>query len=111
MELLRDRFRIYERVSRPDLGEHTLHQKVASFGTFGRIVIGSANLDAQSMVHNGEAVAVIQDEQLRDAFDEMVTTDMGADCARRVSRAQLDSASVGRRIQLFTAGELAWYWL
>lgn len=106
-----DRFRLYERKPRPDLGEQMLHQKVASFGSHGPMVIGSANLDAQSFVHNGEAVIVVQDVALRKAFDAMVAIDLDPDRVRRISRRELNSPSVIERIRQFSAGELAWYWL
>jgi cardiolipin synthase len=106
-----DQFVLYERKPRPDIGEQMLHQKVASFGTHGPMVIGSANLDAQSFVHNGEAVVVVQDEQLRKDFDAMVAQDIDPDRARRILRSELHAPSVMERLRQFTAGELAWYWL
>lgn len=106
-----DRFNLYERKPRPDLGERMLHQKVASFGTHGPMVIGSANLDAQSFVHNGEAVVVVQDAELRRAFDAMVAVDLDPKSARRVPRDDLNHPSVLDRIKQFSAGKLAWYWL
>ncbi len=106
-----DRFRLYERIPRPDIGEGMLHQKVASFGTSGPMLIGSANLDAQSFVHNGEAVIVVQDRKLRTAFDKMVETDLAPDRARRISSEELHSPTIMQRLRQFSAGELAWYWL
>lgn len=106
-----DRFRLYERIPRPDLGEQMLHQKVASFGSFGPMVIGSANLDAQSFVHNGEAVVVVQDVQLRSDFDAMVKSDLAPDRARRISADELHNPTLLERLRQFSAGELAWYWL
>jgi phosphatidylserine/phosphatidylglycerophosphate/cardiolipin synthase-like enzyme len=106
-----DRFVLYERIPRPDLGEQMLHQKVASFGVFGPMVIGSANLDAQSFVHNGEAVIVVQDRALRADFDDMVKTDLRPGRARRITREELNSPSMIERLRQFSAGKLAWYWL
>jgi phosphatidylserine/phosphatidylglycerophosphate/cardiolipin synthase-like enzyme len=106
-----DSFVLYERKPRPDLGEQMLHQKVASFGTHGPMVIGSANLDAQSFVHNGEAVVVVQDAELRKDFDAMVAKDIDPARARRIPRSELNAPSVVERLRQFSAGELAWYWL
>ncbi len=106
-----DRFVLYERIARPDLGESMLHQKVASFGSFGPMVIGSANLDAQSFEHNGEAVIVVQEGELRSAFDEMVKTDLKPDRARRITSKELHNPSLTERLRQFSAGEFAWYWL
>ncbi len=106
-----DRFVLYERKPRPDLGEQMLHQKVASFGTHGPMAIGSANLDAQSFVHNGEAVVVVQDEKLRKDFDAMVAVDIDPSRARRIPRSELNAPSMLERLRQFSAGELAWYWL
>jgi len=62
---------LYQRIARPDLGEVMLHCKVASFGTRGPVVIGSANLDAQSSDHNSESMLVIDDPEIRAQFDAM----------------------------------------
>ncbi len=106
-----DKFRLYERIPRPDIGEQMLHQKVASFGAFGPMIIGSANLDAQSFVHNGEAVIVVQDKQLRTAFDAMVKNDIAPDRARRITAKELHNPTFVERMRQFSAGEFAWYWL
>lgn len=111
MKAAGERFRLLERIRRPDLGENMLHQKVASFGRYGPVVVGSANLDAQSFVHNGEVLAVIDDPAFRRRFDEMVAADTAADRARLVDRATLETAPVLERMRSFAAHELAWYWL
>ena len=105
------RLELLERKPRPDLGENTLHHKVASFGRDGPVVVGSANLDAQSFVHNGEVLAIINDPALRRAFDAMVATDTGPARAAVVTRRELESAPVVERLRSFASHELAWYWL
>lgn len=112
-ELMKEgaRFRLLERVRRPDLGENMLHHKVASFGLSGPVVVGSANLDAQSFVHNGEVLAIIDDPEFRRRFDDMVATDTAPDRARPIDHADLDSAPVLERMRSFAAHEFAWYWL
>ena len=109
--MVNERFRLLERKAREDLGEVMLHHKVASFGDNGPVVIGSANLDAQSFVHNGEAVVVIDDLAFRKQFDVMAETDSAEDRATLVTREVLESAPVAERLRSFAAGELAWYWL
>ena len=106
-----ERFRYYERIPRPDIGEVMLHHKVASFGKSGPVIIGSPNLDAQSFVHNGEALAVIENAVFRKLFDQMAAVDIAGDRARAIGRADLESVSLAARLRSFVAGELAWYWL
>ncbi len=106
-----NRFRLFERIPRPDLGEVMLHHKLGTFGYHGPVIIGSANLDAQSFVHNGEAVVVIDDPSLRRQFDEMAILDRSPDRARLITRDELESASMLERMRSFAAGKFAWYWL
>ena len=56
-----DNFHLYEWNAQPGKGLETLHHKVASFGKSGPVVIGSFNLDAQSIFHNTESVILIDD--------------------------------------------------
>jgi phosphatidylserine/phosphatidylglycerophosphate/cardiolipin synthase-like enzyme len=63
---------------RPTPGRTTLHSKVASFGTCGPVVIGSANLDGLSSLHNSESVVLIDDPTLRAEFDAMFAADLAA---------------------------------
>ncbi len=88
-----------------------LHHKLGTFGYHGPVIIGSANLDAQSFVHNGEAVVVIDDPSLRRQFDEMAILDRASDRARQITRAELESVSMLERMRSFAAGKFAWYWL
>ena len=102
---------LFERRPRPDLGETTLHSKVASFGTCGPVIIGSANLDAQSAEHNSEDVVVIDDPALRHAFDAMYDTDIAADRAQRITLARFRELSVLDWIKATWAFVLGDYWL
>jgi cardiolipin synthase len=102
---------LYQRIARPDLGEVMIHCKVASFGTRGPVVIGSANLDAQSGEHNSEGVLVIEDVQLRAAFDAMFETDYAPDRAARVTLDALDQDSTWRRLRHWAVAKVGWSWL
>lgn len=63
---------------RPSAGRTTLHSKVASFGACGPVVVGSANLDGLSSLHNSESVVLIDDPAFRAAFDAMFEADLAA---------------------------------
>jgi phosphatidylserine/phosphatidylglycerophosphate/cardiolipin synthase-like enzyme len=102
---------LYQRVARPDLGEIMIHCKVASFGTRGPVVIGSANLDAQSGEHNSEAVLVIEDADLRAKFDAMFDQDFGPDRATRVTRDMLEHDSTWTRFRQWAVFNLGKSWL
>ncbi len=102
---------LYQRIARPDLGEVMIHCKVASFGTRGPVVIGSANLDAQSGEHNSEGVLVIEDAQLRAAFDAMFEADYAPDRAARVTLDALDNDSTWRRLRHWAVAKVGWSWL
>jgi len=102
---------LFERRPRPDLGESTLHSKVASFGTCGPVVIGSFNLDAQSALHNSEDVVVIEDDGLRAEFDAMYELDVRADRASRVTLDLYRQQSVLAWLKTTWAIILADYWL
>ena len=106
-----ERFRLYERLARPELGESMLHHKVASFGTHGPIIVGSANLDAPNMKNNAEALALIQDAKLRAEFDEMVAADLAPDRAAPINRRALEDTDFVKRVRVFVRGKQAWYWL
>ena len=102
---------LYQRVARPDLGEVMIHCKVASFGTRGPVVIGSANLDAQSGEHNSEAILVIDDPALRQRFDAMFEQDFAPDRATRVTRDMLAQDSTWRRFRQWAVFNLGKSWL
>jgi phosphatidylserine/phosphatidylglycerophosphate/cardiolipin synthase-like enzyme len=102
---------LYQRVARPDLGEVMIHCKVASFGTRGPVVIGSANLDAQSGEHNSEAVLVIYDPALRQRFDAMFEQDYAPDRATRVTRDMLEHDSTWRQFRHWAVFNLGKNWL
>jgi len=92
-------------------GEATLHSKVASFGTCGPVIIGSANLDAQSSEHNSESVVMITDPGLRVAFDAMFDDDLSRDSVDRVYRAELERQGFWQRLKQRGVYRLGWYWL
>ncbi|MEO8553592.1 MAG: phosphatidylserine/phosphatidylglycerophosphate/cardiolipin synthase family protein [Kofleriaceae bacterium] len=102
---------LYQRVARPDLGEVMVHCKVASFGTHGPVVIGSANLDAQSGEHNSEAVLVIEDPTLRHQFDAMFDQDYAPDRATRVTLEMLQQDSTWTRFRQWAVWNLGRSWL
>jgi phosphatidylserine/phosphatidylglycerophosphate/cardiolipin synthase-like enzyme len=102
---------LYQRIARPDLGEVMVHCKVASFGTRGPVVIGSANLDGQSGEHNSEGVLVIEDETLRREFDEMFDHDYAPDRAKRVTREMLQQDSTWTRFHQWAVWTLGGSWL
>lgn len=102
---------LFERRARPDLGESTLHSKIASFGTRGPVIVGSANLDAQSSEHNSESVALIYDPELRRAFDAMFEQDMAADRADRITMDVIRRTSTWAWVKQWALYNLAWYWL
>jgi cardiolipin synthase len=102
---------LFERIARPDLGEVMIHCKVASFGTLGPVIVGSANLDAQSGEHNSEGVLVIDDPQLRKQIDAMFDADYGADRATRITQATYEHDSSWAQVRQWAVWQLAWYWL
>ncbi|MEO6772351.1 MAG: phosphatidylserine/phosphatidylglycerophosphate/cardiolipin synthase family protein [Kofleriaceae bacterium] len=102
---------LYQRIARPDLGEVMVHCKVASFGTRGPVVIGSANLDAQSGEFNSESVLVIDDRALRQRFDAMFEQDFAADRATRVTRDLLEHDSTWTRFREWAVFNLGKSWL
>lgn len=66
----------YEFRGNPDAGFNAMHQKVASFGEHGPYIVGSSNLDEQSLHFNKEVVALIYDGQGRREFDAMWERDV-----------------------------------
>lgn len=102
---------LFERVPRPDLGEGTLHSKVASFGVRGPVIVGSANLDAQSSEHNTESVLLIYDDALRQRFDAMYDQDMASDRATRITREVIYRDSAWERVRQWSLYAVLWYWL
>ena len=92
-------------------GLGTLHSKVASFGTCGPVIVGSANLDAQSSEHNSESVVMIRDPQVRTAFDRMFGEDLSPERVDRITRAELERQGLLQRLKQFVVCRLGWYWL
>ncbi len=66
----------YEFRGNPDAGFNAMHQKVASFGEHGPYIVGSSNLDEQSLHFNKEVVALIYDGIGRQEFDAMWERDV-----------------------------------
>lgn len=71
-----ENFSFYEYRGSALAGTNCMHQKVASFGDHGPYIIGSSNLDEQSLHFNKEVVALIYDAQGRKKFDEMWERDV-----------------------------------
>jgi cardiolipin synthase A/B len=102
---------LFERLVRSDIGEGTLHSKVASFGTTGPIIVGSANLDAQSALHNSEGVLLVYDPAARAAFDAMFNADVSGDRASRVTIETVGQDSEWDRFRQWAADHVGWYWM
>ncbi len=92
-------------------GEGTLHSKVASFGTCGPVIVGSANLDAQSSEHNSESVVLVRDPELRRAFDAMFDADLSPDSVDRVYLREIERQGFWQRLKQRGVYRLGWYWL
>jgi phosphatidylserine/phosphatidylglycerophosphate/cardiolipin synthase-like enzyme len=66
-----ENFRFFQYVGNRDNGHNAMHQKYASFGKDGPFLIGSSNLDEQSLHYNREIVALVFDARRRAEFDRM----------------------------------------
>jgi phosphatidylserine/phosphatidylglycerophosphate/cardiolipin synthase-like enzyme len=104
-------FHLYERTPDPINGLLVMHQKVASFGVGGPVIVGSTNLDAQSLIHNTESVVVVDDTDFRLRFDDMLATDLKDNHVRPVTMEQLEAQGIMEKIRGFLLVEVAWYWL
>lgn len=102
---------LYEWLPQPEEGWFTLHSKQAAFGSCGPVIVGSANLDAQSSEHNSESVVVVRDAQLRADFDQMFEADLGEGRVARVDPAELGRVGPIERLKELTIYTLMWYWL
>jgi phosphatidylserine/phosphatidylglycerophosphate/cardiolipin synthase-like enzyme len=102
---------LFERLERADIGELTLHSKVASFGTCGPVIVGSANLDGQSSEHNTESVVLVDDPALRRDFDQMFETDIGPDRATRITMDLFKKSSAWDWLRQTGVYYLGSYWL
>jgi len=71
----------------PQPGRHTFHSKIASFGTCGPVIVGSANLDGLSSLHNSESVLLVRDAGLRAEMDAVFEADLAA--SRRLTADEL----------------------
>ncbi len=103
--------RLYEWRPQPELGRFTLHSKVASFGSCGPMIIGSANLDGLSSEHNSESVVLIDDPALRARFDAMMAADLAPGCVDRFTAEEAEDRpwllGLWRRL-IYNVG---WTWL
>ncbi len=92
-----------------DTGLGTLHSKVASFGTCGPVIIGSANLDGLSSEHNTESVVLIYDPVIRAQFDAMFDSDLQT--CERVTAEEVDESPWFTRLWRRSILRVGWYWL
>ena len=106
-----DQFYLYEWIPRPRAGEQTMHQKLASFGHNGPVIIGSFNLDAQSAIHNTESVVLIDDLALRQEIDQLTDTYLSPLYSKQILRNDLETQPILNQIHSFLTHEFAWYWL
>ena len=70
--------KIYEWHGNDELtGVNYIHQKVSSFGddSCDPFIVGSANMDSASLIHNGEGILLIQDKVVKKQFDSMFAND------------------------------------
>ncbi|MET0534122.1 MAG: phospholipase D-like domain-containing protein, partial [Steroidobacter sp.] len=90
-----------------ELKDALLHAKsVVIDGTVS--IIGSANLDMRSFLHNDEANAIVISRDFGQRMDEVFTKDQRA--SRPVDLARWEKRSVWRRMKEFTVGLFS-YWL
>ena len=75
------------------------------------MIVGSANLDAQSSEHNSESVVAVRDAQLRADFDQMFDADLRDGRVARVDPAELGHVGPIERIKELTIYTFMWYWL
>ena len=99
---------LFEWLPRPDQGLSTLHSKVASFGTCGPIIVGSANMDGLSSEHNSESVLVVEDAALRQRFDRMFDADIAQGSAQRVTEGTI--GGTGPLVRWTQRGVYRWGW-
>ena len=71
-----EKFTFYEFTGNPLSGHNAMHQKIACFGDHGPCIVGSSNLDEQSLKYNREVVALIYGGQFRQSFDAMWQRDV-----------------------------------
>jgi phosphatidylserine/phosphatidylglycerophosphate/cardiolipin synthase-like enzyme len=102
---------LFEWLPRPEVGLVTLHSKVASFGTCGPVVVGSANMDGMSSEHNSESVVVVEDAALRKRFDEMFEADIDKDAAQRVTEGTIGRTGPVARWAQRGVYRWGWTWL
>ncbi len=106
-----ENFQLYEWKSRPEEGEATMHQKVASFGHYGPVIIGSFNLDAQSAIHNTESVVLIHEPGFRQEFDVLTKSYLSPSYSKQILKNDLETQPILNQIHSFITHEFAWYWL
>ncbi|MCB9797108.1 MAG: phosphatidylserine/phosphatidylglycerophosphate/cardiolipin synthase family protein [Alphaproteobacteria bacterium] len=98
---------------RPDeaAGLNTLHSKQASFGTCGPVIVGSANLDAQSSEHNSESIVILRDPAFRAEFDAMIQADLSEGRSVRLDLDEVNRPGPWRRFKEAIVYTTLWYWL
>ncbi len=93
----------------PQEGRFTLHSKIASFGTCGPVIVGSANLDGLSSLHNSESVLLVHDAGLRAEMDATFDADLAA--SERISAQHLAETPTLERWSRIGVYWLGWRFL
>jgi cardiolipin synthase len=96
---------------KPRPGFQTLHSKVATFGHCGPVIVGSANLDGLSALHNSEAVVAIEDPGLREELEAALLADMAEERADPATDAAWEEKLFLARWWASTVYAVGWYWL
>lgn len=102
---------LYEWRPQEDQGWFTFHAKQAAFGVCGPVIVGSANLDAQSSEHNTESVVAIRDPRLRAEFDAMFDQDLAAGRVKRLDAEDLERPGFIERVRQGMVYTFFWYML
>lgn len=100
---------LYEWRAREAEGGYTFHAKQAAFGDCGPVIVGSANLDAQSSEHNSESVVAIRDPALRAEFDAMFAADLAEGRVTRLDPEALLHPGWAERVRQAMVYSLFWY--
>ncbi|MCB9744914.1 MAG: phosphatidylserine/phosphatidylglycerophosphate/cardiolipin synthase family protein [Alphaproteobacteria bacterium] len=94
-----------------EAGLFTLHSKQASFGACGPVIVGSANLDAQSSEHNSESVVILRDPAFRASFDAMMQEDLSERRAVVLDPDEVNRPGLWKRFKEAVVYTTLWYWL
>lgn len=101
--------RLYE--AKPVPCEKVKHQKVASFGTNGPIIIGSFNLDPRATYHNSEDIVVVDDPEAKKILDEALNRDFNNVHAEEIILERLKRVPEYKKLTWWFAAVIAGYWL